>query len=180
MPKELGPKSNANRRNRATRRADRIANIPALSQINYAASSGTLHIDLDFNKTRLPSEEEETFDTLVKTLPRYANETDIINLKMIFKPSDWDVEGADRHDILTRVVQIINKFPRIKAIQFTLVLDHFNWKQISSASSIYGLDFVNWTFDLDIKKREIQHILANSSLDRRLRAAEKRLHRQAM
>ncbi|KAI9646620.1 hypothetical protein NHQ30_004616 [Ciborinia camelliae] len=178
--KKMAPKSNANRRNRATRRLARLADVPPHPLINYVGSSAALCIDLDFCMFRSPTEEKNIFDALVETLPKYANETNIIHLRMIFKSPHKDVECANRHEILTRVVEKINDFPHIKEIAFSLVLDRFDWKQLKCASSIYHLNFIDWTFDLNMKNREIEHVLVNSRLDRKLRAAEAKILEQAM
>ncbi|KAJ8064783.1 hypothetical protein OCU04_007093 [Sclerotinia nivalis] len=176
MANSKGPGSNANRRDGATRRAARVADIPTRSVIGYAAGNAALFIDLDFCTSRSAAEEEEIFDALVEILPKYADEKNIIHLQMMFKPLHKDGESVNRHDTLAQVVEHINDFPHVKEITICLEFDRFNWRQVSSASSIYNLKFIDWTFDLYVKNREVQHILANSRLDRRLRAAEKKLH----
>ncbi|KAF7957788.1 hypothetical protein EAE96_003358 [Botrytis aclada] len=180
MPKNRGPKSNANRRNRATRRTDRLAHVPPHIMVTYDASPAALSIDLDFYTPRSIAEEEEIFDELVETIPQYADETNIINLGMIFRNLLNDAEGVNRRDILARVVQIINDFPHIKGITFSLIIDHYNWKQVSCTSAIYSLKFHGWTFDMKVKDGEFQPVLSNSPMDRGLRAAEAKLLRQAL
>ncbi|TGO44364.1 hypothetical protein BCON_0536g00100 [Botryotinia convoluta] len=70
MPKNRGPKSNANRRNRATRRTDRLAHVTPHTMINYAASPAALSIELDFCTPRSVAEEKEIFDELVEIIPQ--------------------------------------------------------------------------------------------------------------
>ncbi|APA07924.1 predicted protein [Sclerotinia sclerotiorum 1980 UF-70] len=82
MPNIMGPKPNANPRDRATRRAGRVADMPTHSLIEYAAINGALFIDLDFC-TSMSAAKEEIFDALVEIIPKYADETDIIHLQMI-------------------------------------------------------------------------------------------------
>ncbi|TGO37720.1 hypothetical protein BHYA_0090g00100 [Botrytis hyacinthi] len=180
MANHKGPKSNANRRNRATRRADRVADIPAHDMVQYAPSNAALSIDLDFLTTRSPGEEQDEFESLLEIIPRYGNDTKIIHLKMMFKAPEEDVQCIDRRDILAQVVEQINNLPHIKEISFVIAVDRFNWKQIDTASSIYRLKFVDWAFELNIKDGETQKILADSRVDRELRAVERKLQHQAM
>lgn len=179
MPKNRGPKSNANRRNRATRRTDRLAHVPPHTMINYAASPADLSIELDFCTPRSVAEEKEVFDELVEIIPQYADETHIIHLRMILGSSLNDTEGINRRDILARVVEIINGFPHIKEITFRLDIDHYNWKQVSCASTAYCLNFPGWTFDMKVGNQEFHQILFNSRIDRQLRAAEAKARQQA-
>ncbi|KAF7941086.1 hypothetical protein BELL_0032g00210 [Botrytis elliptica] len=180
MPKNRGPKSNANRRNRATRRTDRLAHVPRHTMINYAASPADLSIDLDFCTPRSVAEEKETFNELFKIIPQYADETNIIQLRMVFSNALNDTEGVNRRDILARVVEIINGFPHIKEITFSIDINHYDWKQVSSASAIYGLKFPGWTFNMEVENREVQQILFNSRIDRQLRAAEAKALQKAL
>ncbi|TGO20977.1 hypothetical protein BPAE_0251g00100 [Botrytis paeoniae] len=180
MSKNRGPKSNANRRNRATRRTDRLAHVPPHTMINYAASPADLSIELDFCIPRSVVEEKKIFDELVEIIPQYADETNIIHLRMIFGSLLNDTKGVNRRDILARVVEIINGFPHIKEITFCLNIDHYNWKQVSCASSMYGLKFPSWTFDMKVHNQEFQQILFNSRIDRQLQAAEAKVRQKAL
>ncbi|KAF7907379.1 uncharacterized protein EAF01_004966 [Botrytis porri] len=180
MPKNRGPKSNANRRNRATRRTDRLAHVPSHTMITYDASPAALSIDLDFCTDRPVAEEEEIFHELVNTVPQYSDETNIIHLRMIFGSVLNDTEGVSRRGVLAHVVEIINGFPHIKEITFSIDINHYDWKQVSSASAIYGLKFPNWTFNMKVENREAQQILFNSRIDRQLRAAEAKALQQTL
>ncbi|TGO14847.1 hypothetical protein BTUL_0047g00090 [Botrytis tulipae] len=171
-----GTKSNANRRNRATRRADRVADIPAHDMVQYAPSNAALTINLDFLTTRSPGEEQDEIESLLEIIPRYGNDTNIIHLKMTFKAPEEDIQCIDRRDILAQ----INNLPHIKEISFVIAVDRFNWKQIDTASSIYHLKFVDWAFELKIKDVEKQKVLADSRVDRELQAVERKLQYQAM
>ncbi|KAF5879404.1 uncharacterized protein Bfra_006613 [Botrytis fragariae] len=176
MANYKGSKSNANSRNRATRRADRVSDIPVHDMVQYAPSNAALSIGLDFFTTRLPGEEQDEFECLLEIIPRYGNDTNIIHLKMMFQAPEEDIQGIYRCDILAQVVEQINNLPHIKEISFVLAVDRFNWKQIDTASSIYRLKFIDWTFELNIKDKKAQKILAGSQVDRQLRAVERKLH----
>ncbi|TEY48065.1 hypothetical protein BOTCAL_0298g00060 [Botryotinia calthae] len=180
MVKHPGPKSNANCRNRTTRRADRVVDIPEHDMVLYVPSKAALYVDFEFPPTRSAGDEKEAFDSLIEIIPRYGNDTNIIHLKiihlkMMFKKAEEDVEAVYRRETLAKVVEQINNLPHIKEISFDLRVDRFNWKQIDVASSIYRLKFVNWTFILTINDREPQIILADSRVDRELRAVERKL-----
>ncbi|KAK6607185.1 hypothetical protein H4I95_04834 [Botrytis cinerea] len=172
MSKIRGPKSNANRRNRATRRTDRLAHVPPHSLIDYAASPADLTIYLEFCNSRSVEGEKKLFDALVETIPMYGDETNIIHLRMILSVLPKDNERVNRRDVLARVVEIINDFPHIKEMNFCLDIHHYDLEQVRCASAIYGLKFPDWTFDMKVEDRDAQRILYNSRIDRQLRAAE--------
>ncbi|KAF7868756.1 uncharacterized protein EAF02_009492 [Botrytis sinoallii] len=121
MPKTRGPKSNANRRNRATRRTDRLAHVPPHTMIKYAASPADLSIDLDFCTPRSVAGEKEIFDELLEIIPQYADETNIIQLRIVFSNALKRYRGSQpsRHSRSCR--RNYHGFPHIKEIPFLLI-----------------------------------------------------------